>query len=84
LSRLGSTGVVRFCEFVPEPGEIVATEHWCSSGFANTDLDLQLENHGIHQLIVIGLIASSHVLMLSKPDLVLDVIRKAAGAVSMS
>ena len=44
-------------EFVPEPGEIVATEHWCSSGFANTDLDLQLKKHGIHQLIVIGLIA---------------------------
>jgi nicotinamidase-related amidase len=44
-------------EFVPEAGEIVATEHWCSSGFANTDLDLQLKKHGIHQLIVIGLIA---------------------------
>src|SRR6266403_819343 len=44
-------------EFEPKPGEIVATEHWCSSGFANTDLDLQLKNHGIHQLIVIGLIA---------------------------
>jgi nicotinamidase-related amidase len=28
-----------------------------SSGFANTDLDLQLKKHGIHQLIVIGLIA---------------------------
>ena len=25
-------------EFVPTPGEIVAQEHWCSSGFANTDL----------------------------------------------
>jgi len=44
-------------EFQPEPGEIVAAEHWCSSGFANTDLDLQLKRHGIHQLIVIGLIA---------------------------
>jgi len=44
-------------EFEPKPGEIVATEHWCSSGFANTDLDLQLKNYGIHQLIVIGLIA---------------------------
>lgn len=44
-------------EFVPEPGEIVAGEHWCSSGFANTDLDLQLKKHGIHRLIVIGLIA---------------------------
>jgi nicotinamidase-related amidase len=36
---------------------VVATEHWCSSGFANTDLDLQLKRHGIRQLIVIGLIA---------------------------
>src|SRR5215471_11654206 len=44
-------------EFAPRPGEIVATEHWCSSGFANTDLDLQLKKHGIQQLIVIGLIA---------------------------
>jgi nicotinamidase-related amidase len=44
-------------EFETKPGEIVAAEHWCSSGFANTDLDLLLKNHGIHQLIVIGLIA---------------------------
>src|SRR5262245_8091037 len=44
-------------EFAPEPGDIVAAEHWCSSGFANTDLELQLNRHGIHQLIVIGLIA---------------------------
>ncbi len=43
--------------FEPKPGEIVAAEHWCSSGFANTDLDLLLRKHGIHQLIVIGLIA---------------------------
>jgi nicotinamidase-related amidase len=40
-----------------EGGRDVASEHWCSSGFANTDLDLQLKRHGIHQLIVIGLIA---------------------------
>jgi ureidoacrylate peracid hydrolase len=44
-------------EFAPRPGDVVALEHWCSSGFANTDLDLQLKRHGIHQLIVIGLIA---------------------------
>jgi nicotinamidase-related amidase len=43
-------------EFAPQSGEIVAQEHWCSSGFANTDLDLQLKKHGIHKLIVIGLI----------------------------
>jgi ureidoacrylate peracid hydrolase len=44
-------------EFAPQAGEIVALEHWCSSGFANTDLDLHLKKHGIQQLIVIGLIA---------------------------
>jgi nicotinamidase-related amidase len=44
-------------EFVPEPGEIVAQEHWCSSGFANTDLDPQLKKHGLHQLIGIALTA---------------------------
>ena len=43
--------------FTPQSGEIVASEHWCSSGFANTDLDLQLKNHGIQQIIVMGLIA---------------------------
>jgi ureidoacrylate peracid hydrolase len=44
-------------EFAPKPGETVVQEHWCSSGFANTDLDLQLKTHGIHKLIVIGLVA---------------------------
>ena len=44
-------------EFAPQPGDVVAQEHWCSSGFANTDLDLQLKKHGIHRLIVTGLIA---------------------------
>src|SRR5262249_18782485 len=44
-------------EFETRPGGSVANEHWCSSGFGNTDLDLQLKKHGIHQLIVMGLIA---------------------------
>ena len=44
-------------EFEPQPGDVVASEHWGSSGFANTDLDLQLKKHGIQKLIVIGLIA---------------------------
>jgi ureidoacrylate peracid hydrolase len=43
--------------FEPHPGDVVAAEHWCSSGFASTDLDLQLKKHGIHKLIVMGLIA---------------------------
>jgi nicotinamidase-related amidase len=44
-------------EFEPQLGDIVAQEHWCSSGFANTDLDLLLKKHGIHRLIMMGLIA---------------------------
>lgn len=44
-------------DFEPQQGDIVAQEHWCSSGFANTDLDLLLKKHGIHKLIIIGLIA---------------------------
>jgi len=55
--ELGTWGGEFRAEFAPKPGEIVASEHWCSSGFANTDLDLQLKKHGIHRLIVIGLIA---------------------------
>lgn len=49
-------GAIR-AEFEPHAGDVVAAEHWCSSGFANTDLDLQLKKHGIHKLIVTGLIA---------------------------
>ena len=44
-------------EFKPLAGDVIAQEHWCSSGFANTDLDLLLKRHGIERLIVIGLIA---------------------------
>jgi nicotinamidase-related amidase len=44
-------------KFVPKPRDIVASEHWGSSGSANTDPDLLLKRHGIHQLIVVGLIA---------------------------
>ena len=44
-------------DLVPQPGDVVAQEHWCSSGFANTDLDLLLKRHGIRRLIVMGLIA---------------------------
>jgi nicotinamidase-related amidase len=55
--EFGTWGGEYRAEFVPAPGETVASEHWCSSGFANTDLDNQLKRQGIHRLIVIGLIA---------------------------
>jgi nicotinamidase-related amidase len=46
-------------EFAPQPGDIVALEHWGSSGFANTDLDFQLKQHGITHVMVVGLLANT-------------------------
>lgn len=50
------SGKIR-AEFAPQAGDIVAQEHCCSSGCANSDLDLLLKKHGVDRLIVIGLIA---------------------------
>ena len=63
-TRLGST----LRRFRSERGSIRASNTargvarsarsiWSSSGFANTDLDLQLKKHGIDKRIVTGLIA---------------------------
>jgi nicotinamidase-related amidase len=46
-------------DFAPEPGDTIAKEHWVSSGFANTDLDLLLKQKRISHLIMIGLIANT-------------------------
>jgi nicotinamidase-related amidase len=46
-------------DFQPAPGDIVASQHWASSGFANTDLDLLLKKHGISKVVVIGLRANT-------------------------
>ncbi len=46
-------------DFGPEPGDIVVREHWSGSSFANTDLDVQLRQHGVTHVILIGLIANT-------------------------
>jgi nicotinamidase-related amidase len=46
-------------EFAPQSGDIVVLEHWGQSGFANTDLDLQLKQHGITHVVVVGLLANT-------------------------
>ena len=46
-------------EFGPRDGDVVVHEHWAQSGFANTDLDAQLKQHGIEKIILVGLIANS-------------------------
>lgn len=46
-------------EFGPQPGDVVIREHLAQNGFANTDLDHMLKQHGIQKVIVVGLIANS-------------------------
>jgi len=46
-------------DFVPQPEDIVIKEHWAQNGFANTDLDFQLKQHGIDQVILIGMLANT-------------------------
>lgn len=46
-------------DFTPQDGDTVVSEHWGSSGFANTDLDFQLKQKGITHVIVAGLLANT-------------------------
>ncbi|MDI7863518.1 cysteine hydrolase [Rhizobiaceae bacterium n13] len=46
-------------DFAPQPGDAVAQQHWLSSGFHNTDLDLLLKQSGIEKVIIIGLRANT-------------------------
>jgi nicotinamidase-related amidase len=46
-------------DLAPQQGDIVVKEHWGQSGFANTDLDQQLKQHGISHVIVVGLLANT-------------------------
>jgi len=41
------------------PGDIVASEHWGSSGFPNTDLDHKLKRYGKEKIILLGLLANT-------------------------
>jgi len=46
-------------DLAPQPGDIVAKEHWAQSGFANTDLDQQMRQRGVTHVIVVGLLANT-------------------------
>ena len=46
-------------DFAPQAGDVIIKEHWAQSGFANTDLDQQLKQHGISHVIVVGLLANT-------------------------
>ncbi len=62
----GSWGGDWHPDFVPQPGDIVASEHWGSSGFANTNLDFLLKQKQITHVIVIGLLANTCIETTSK------------------
>ncbi len=59
LFKKGSWGAEIHPDLKPEDGDVMALEHWTSSGFANTDLDFLLKQHGIDHVAVAGMAANT-------------------------
>jgi nicotinamidase-related amidase len=57
--EVGSWGAQFNPEFGPRKGDVIVREHYAQSGFANTDLDFLLKQHGITHIILVGVIANS-------------------------
>ncbi|GLZ85698.1 isochorismatase [Metapseudomonas resinovorans] len=55
----GSWGGEWHPDFQPLEGDVLVHEHWGGSGFANTDLDFQLKQHGVQQVILVGMLANT-------------------------
>jgi nicotinamidase-related amidase len=55
----GTWGGTFHDDFQVQQNDILISEHWGSSGFANTDLDHQLKQYGIERIICIGLLANT-------------------------
>ncbi|WP_181802113.1 isochorismatase family cysteine hydrolase [Streptomyces shenzhenensis] len=55
----GSWGAEWHPDFRPREDEIVVRQHWASSGFANTDLDFMLKQHGVRKIVLIGMRANT-------------------------
>jgi nicotinamidase-related amidase len=53
----GTKGGEWYPDLAPQDGDIVASEHWGETGFAHTDLDQQLRQHGIEHIVLAGLTA---------------------------
>ncbi|MFE4912613.1 isochorismatase family cysteine hydrolase [Streptomyces sp. NPDC056652] len=51
----GSWGAQWHPDFQPREDELIMHQHWSSSGFANTDLDLMLKQHHIRKVVIIGM-----------------------------
>jgi nicotinamidase-related amidase len=59
IFEAGSWGGEFHPEFGPQKGDVIVHEHWAQSGFANTDLDAQLKQHGIQKIILVGMVANT-------------------------
>lgn len=59
IFAIGTWGGEWHPDFAPQQGDLVCTEHWGSSGFANTNLDTLLKQKGITRVILVGLIANT-------------------------
>ncbi len=46
-------------QFTPQEGDLIASEHTCSSGFAETDLHDMLSERGITHVIIIGYLSNT-------------------------
>jgi nicotinamidase-related amidase len=57
MYQTGTKGGEWYPDFAPLDGDIVASEHWGESGFASTDLDMQLRQRGLDHIILAGLTA---------------------------
>jgi len=57
--KAGTWNVEYHPDLKMEPGDIEARQHWQSSGFANTDLDFLLKQHGIDHVILAGMRANT-------------------------
>ncbi|RZL90482.1 MAG: cysteine hydrolase [Variovorax sp.] len=59
LFEEGSWGAQWHPDFVPGPQDVMIKEHRGSSGFANTDLDINLRQRGITHIVLIGMLANT-------------------------
>jgi nicotinamidase-related amidase len=55
--ELGSWGGEFAPGLGPQDGDLVCSEHWTENGFAPTDLDLMLRQHGVSDIILAGMTA---------------------------
>ncbi|KAA0116696.1 cysteine hydrolase [Methylobacterium sp. P1-11] len=55
----GKFGGRFIAELAPADGDVMSSEHLCSSGFEGTDLHTQLQGRGITHLVIIGMITNS-------------------------